>query len=104
MGPAPKASVTTMEGAVLVPNGPLTFLLLLMALLLTTPGTSAAAEFRLTSDTLFLGLERDLGNGNKVSPDPAYQYLTVDFGSLTTPGLSFHGNGWGRVNLGDDAG
>jgi len=84
--------------------GPLTYLLLMLVPLVATPAASTAAELQLVSDTILRGFERDLGRGGKVSPVPAYQYLQVDYGSLTTPGISFHGNGWGRMNLGDDAG
>jgi hypothetical protein len=53
------------------------------------------------SDTLFRFFERDSGDDER-SVAPAYEYLQLDFGSATEPGLSFHAYGWGRLDLADD--
>jgi hypothetical protein len=62
---------------------------------------AAAAEFQVESDTLFRYFERDSGDEER-SVAPAYEYLQLDIGSATEPGLSFHGYGWGRLDLAND--
>ncbi len=73
-----------------------------LVLLLGWPGVSLAAEFQLKSDTLFRLFERDTAGEEDKTVAPAYQYLQLDVGSTTEPGLSFHAYGWGRLDLADD--
>ena len=70
--------------------------------LLALPGVVAAADFQLKSDTLFRLFERDTTEQGERRAAPAYEYLRLDIGSATEPGLSFHGYGWGRLDLADD--
>lgn len=75
---------------------------LILALALGLPGTALAAEFRLESDTLFRFFERETSQGKDRKAIPAYEYLQVDVGSASEPGLSIHAYGWGRLDLADD--
>lgn len=70
---------------------------------LAPPAWSSGAELNIVSDTIIRRYDRDDPNRQQYYKlVPAYQYLRLDYGSITTPGLSFHAYGWGRVNLGDD--
>lgn len=73
-----------------------------LMIFLGLPGMAMAAEFHLQSDTLFRFFERETGEGDERQAAPAYEYLRVDAGSATEPGLSFHAYGWGRLDLADD--
>ncbi len=75
---------------------------LLLALVLGLPGMAAATEFQLKSDTLFRIFERDTTEGEDRLAAPAYEYLQLDIGPTTAPGLSFHAYGWGRLDLAND--
>ncbi len=75
-------------------------LLLLVALLL--PGSLMAAELRIQSDTILRGFERDPGTGVDEAVIPGYEYLRIDAGALTEPGLSVHLYGWGRADFADN--
>lgn len=75
---------------------------MVLMLFLGLPGVVAAAEFQLKSDTLFRFFERDAAGQEERRAAPAYEYLQVDIGSSSEPGLSFHAYGWGRLDLADD--
>ncbi|NJC88107.1 MAG: hypothetical protein FIB02_06170 [Desulfuromonas sp.] len=75
---------------------------MILLLILGLPGMAAAAEFQLKSDTLFRFFERHTNREKEFSIAPAYEYLQVDVGSSSEPGLSFHGYGWGRADLAND--
>lgn len=70
--------------------------------LLTFQGLSYATELRLTSDTILQSFKRDLPGEPDRKAAPIYEYLQVDYGKKDEAGLSFHGYGWMRINLGDD--
>ena len=66
-------------------------------------GTQVSAEsFSLTSDTILQTYKRDLPGAPDQKVLPIYQYLQVDYGRKKLSGLSFHGYGWMRLDLGDD--
>lgn len=75
---------------------------ILLALMPGLPGVALAAEFQLKSDTLFRLFERDAAGQEERWAAPAYEYLQVDIGAASEPGLSFHAYGWGRLDLADD--
>jgi hypothetical protein len=75
---------------------------LFLTLLLGLPGVAAAAEFSLASDTLFRYFTSDTTTQGNQKAAPAYEYLRLDVGSATEPGLSFHAYGWGRLDLAND--
>jgi hypothetical protein len=45
--------------------------------------------------------QREITDGEKLTAIPVYEYLGVDWGDPEYGGLSFHANGWGRLDLGD---
>ncbi len=69
---------------------------------LLAPTVGRTAELGITSETIIRYLERDSSTGQTNKIVPGYEFFRIDFGNLKTPGLSFHGYGWGRVNLGDN--
>ncbi len=79
---------------------PVPSLLCLLALLLFTPAVLAAAEFRLSSDTLLRAFERNAGGSEDLSL-PIYEYLQADVGERGGSPLTFHLYGWGRVDAAD---
>lgn len=70
----------------------------LSALLVLVSFPAVAAEFRLTSETLLRGFERETADGEDVAV-PLYQYLRADVGREGEQSLTFHLNGWGRIDL-----
>ncbi|WP_305041728.1 hypothetical protein [Geoalkalibacter sp.] len=66
------------------------------------PGSGFSADLRLTSDTILQSFKRDLPGEPDRKVAPVYEYLQVDYGKKEEAGLSFHGYGWMRINLGDD--
>ncbi len=76
--------------------------LLLFAAFLFLPSLAIAADLHLTSDTLIQSFKRDIPGEDGQQILPVYEYLQIDYGHLDSPGLSFHGYGWMRANLGDD--
>jgi len=65
------------------------------------PAAAGAMEVNLVSETILRGFERDTVEQDDATILPAYEYLRADVGALQEKGLSFHLNGWGRVDLGD---
>lgn len=63
-----------------------------------------AAEMTLSSRTYLLLYEREVAGGGKDRFAPLYEYLSGDARSLGGAPVSFHFNGWGRIDLGEDSG
>jgi len=63
--------------------------------------SSFAEEKRWTidSETLFLTFERETDIEDDSLIFPVYEYLSADYGSLLSEGLSLHIHGWGRHDL-----
>lgn len=61
----------------------------------------SAAEFNISSETILRAFERENSDEEKFSVIPVYEYLGVDYGDAEYGGFSFHANGWGRLDLGD---
>ncbi|MBU0482388.1 MAG: hypothetical protein KKG47_14945 [Proteobacteria bacterium] len=74
-----------------------------LSLSLLIPSWSRAAEINIVSDSLLRSYERDTSAKTNIAVMPLYEFLQVESGSLTKPGLSFHAYGWGRSDLGDRA-
>jgi len=60
-----------------------------------------AGQLEVTSESSLAYYERDTSAENGLSVMPFHQYLGVDY-VTDVEGLSFHGYGWGRLNLGDN--
>jgi hypothetical protein len=77
----------------------LTILLLLSGcfLLYSVPVLSQSS-FDFRSETIFSIFERDTEKQSDSLVMPIYEYLQFDFGNLEGDGLSFHFNGWGRID------
>jgi len=63
--------------------------------------TAGAAEFNIASETILRSFQREDTDGDKITAIPVYEYLGIDWGDPEYGGFSFHANGWGRVDLGD---
>ena len=68
---------------------------------LLAPSFSQAAEYSVSSDTIIRVFERDTADKKDALVNPVYEYLQVDTGNKGEAGVSFHGYGWGRADLGD---
>lgn len=66
--------------------------------LLAVPAAVTAADFRIVSDTILRGFERDTRGGEDVVV-PLYEYLQADVGVEGEQPLTFHLYGWGRLDL-----
>ena len=78
-------------------------ILLALTLLLGCPVNDCLSkDIRVQSDTLLRVFERDTASEEDAMVVPGYEYLQVDLGALTEPGLSFHLYGWGRVDFADN--
>lgn len=67
---------------------------------LCTPGWAAAGHLEVTSRSTLGYYERDTRSEKDLKLLPFHQYLGVDY-VTDVDGLSFHGYGWGMLNLGD---
>ncbi len=77
----------------------LTILLLLSGcFLLYSVPVFSQSSFDFRSETIFSIFERDTEKQSDSLVMPFYEYLQFDFGNLEGDGLSFHFNGWGRVD------
>ena len=76
------------------------FFFLLFSFLLAA-SFSQAAEYSISSDTIIRVFERDTADKKDALVSPIYEYLQVDIVSKGEAGISFHGYGWGRADLGD---
>jgi hypothetical protein len=65
------------------------------------PGLVSAGQLEITSHTSLALYERNTRTEQDLNVIPFYEYLGVDY-ITDVQGLSFHGYGWGRLNLGDD--
>ena len=79
-----------------------TLLVLFSGFLALAPLPSQGADLRVASETIMRGFDRKTGDGKNLTAVPVYEYLQLDYGNFRSPGLSFHANGWGRGNLGDN--
>jgi hypothetical protein len=77
-------------------------LLTVAAAVLLIPAPCRAADLGITSETIVRYLERDDTKGKVYTVVPGYEFLRIDYGNLRSQGVSFHGYGWGRLNLGDN--
>lgn len=59
------------------------------------------SQLNLSSETIFRFFEREKEDEEKFTVIPAYEYLGIDYGDPELGGFSFHANGWGRVDLGN---
>lgn len=75
--------------------------LILFAAVLAVPAVCRAVDLGISSDTIVRVYERDDRNGRGRSLLPVYEFMRIDYGSVTTPGLSLHAYGWGRLDLRD---
>ena len=69
--------------------------------LLAAPSLSQAAEYSVSSETIIRTFERDTADKKDALVAPVYEYLQMDIGKKGEAGISFHGYGWGRADLGD---
>ena len=74
---------------------------LLLSLLFLHPILVNASSFNISSETILRAFERENSDGEKFMTLPVYEYLGVDYGDPGFGGFSFHANGWGRIDLGD---
>ncbi|RMG60458.1 MAG: hypothetical protein D6713_02900, partial [Deltaproteobacteria bacterium] len=74
-----------------------------VAILLLFPYPGRTESYNIESKTYLLYFERDLP-GETAKFLPLYEYLSGNVEGITADGLSFHFNGWGRFDLGDDSG
>ncbi len=72
-----------------------------LAVIVWGPEAPFASEIRIQSDTLFRGMQRDVGADKDKAVSPGYEYLQVDAGQLAEKGFSFHSYGWGRFDFAD---
>lgn len=75
--------------------------LILFAAVVAAPAVCRAVDLGISSDTIVRVYERDDRNGRGRSLLPVYEFMRLDYGSVTTPGLSLHAYGWGRLDLRD---
>jgi hypothetical protein len=68
---------------------------------LLAPGWVHAGSLEVTSESSLALFERDTGTDSDSTLVPFYEYLGVNY-TTDVEGLSFHGYGWGRLNLGDN--
>jgi hypothetical protein len=68
---------------------------------LLVPGWVAAGQLKVTSESSLAVYERDTKEDKSGTIIPFREYLGVDY-VTDVEGLSFHGYGWGRYNLGED--
>ena len=68
---------------------------------LAAPGRVDAGLLEITSKSSLAYYERDTSAEKNLQVMPFSQYLGVDY-ITDVEGLSFHGYGWGRLNLGDN--
>lgn len=66
--------------------------------------SSSAAEVSISSDSYLFYFERDVAKGGSFDFVPFYEYISADVGNLKDRPVSFHINGWGRIDLGDNQG
>ena len=78
-----------------------TLIILFSFLFWPYPIVSNAAEFNISSETILRAFERENSDEEKFAVIPVYEYLGVDYGDAEYGGFSFHANGWGRLDLGD---
>ena len=62
------------------------------------------AEVSLSSKSYLFYFERDVAKGGTFDFVPFYEYISADVSNLKDKPVSFHFNGWGRLDLGDDQG
>ncbi|PLX93585.1 MAG: hypothetical protein C0619_04245 [Desulfuromonas sp.] len=73
------------------------------ALVLAIFSFSFAADFNVTSETLFRSFERDTKSGSDELVLPGYEYLKLDVDRITNQSLSFHAYGWVRHDFSDSS-
>lgn len=73
-----------------------------LVFLLVVPVLSQAATYDIHSETLVRILERDTASEQDALVVPAYEYLRFDIGDPYESSLTFHFNGWGRVDATDN--
>jgi hypothetical protein len=63
---------------------------------------SAAGNIGIRSETIVRFLERDTRSETDALIIPVYEYLQIDLGEPGVNPLTFHANGWGRIDLTDN--
>lgn len=58
-------------------------------------------DLNIVSETIIRGFERDIVPEGNSLVLPIYEYITIDSGKSKTKGLSFHFQGWGRLDVAD---
>jgi hypothetical protein len=64
--------------------------------------TAKAANISIRSETMVRFFERNTRSKNDALIVPAYQFLEIDWGETGVNSLTFHANGWGRIDLTDN--
>ena len=72
---------------------------LLCTLLAPSPGFALSTNIEL--EAIARGFERDIPAKGEERVLPGYGYLKFDLKDITSNGISFHGYGWGRYDMGD---
>lgn len=75
------------------------FVLILACACLAWPGLAHATDVSFKSETLLRMMERNTDKGTDKKVLPAYEYLQGDLGGIGNEKLSFHFQGWGRLDL-----
>ena len=70
-------------------------------LLSPLPISAEPPELNISSETILRIFERENQDDDQFSVIPVYEYLNFDYGDPEAGGLSLHGNGWARADLGD---
>jgi len=81
----------------------LRFLVMASCLVMCMYGVLGAAEFTITSETILRAFERENTAEESFSIIPVYEYISIGYGDPEYGGFAVHANGWGRLDLGDDA-
>ena len=76
--------------------------LFLLSTIYAPPNTFASSSVSLRSESLVRFFERDTNSETDALIAPAYEYLQLDIGKPGADDLTFHANGWGRLDLTDN--
>jgi hypothetical protein len=75
------------------------FFLSILLLVLADSSFAEEKQWDIDSETLFLSFERETDIDDDSLIFPVYEYLSADYGSTLSEGLSIHFHGWGRHDL-----
>ncbi len=80
-------------------NRRFTYIFLILLLISAEYSFAEEKRWEIDSETLFLAFERQTNQDKDNLLLPVYEYLSADYGSVISEGLSFHFHGWGRHDL-----